>query len=303
VLKRTGLIKLLMIVCVGLIFIGTSPLLAQDEKAKEHFNAGIEAEEAGNKAAAITSYSAAIEADATYASPHLNVGVIYFSQKKYNSAFTHFKTYTDLAPGDLEGWRNLGLAATETNNLTVGSKAFTEALKIKHNDKELTESYAMLYYKNGAYDQASTKLEALIKLEVKDKKIFYALGKSYQEVGKTESAIANFKSATTLDPKYYLAFFEMGNINLDQQNYSKAISFYEKSTEANSKHYQSWFNLGSACVGASTAESVVEAYDAYKKFLQLSKGKKGVKKMRADAQAIMTQLKDYFIDAGIDFEE
>jgi tetratricopeptide (TPR) repeat protein len=303
VLNRTGNIKLLLIVCIGLIFIGNTPLFAQEEKAKEHFNAGIEAEEADDKAKAIAEYTEAITVDATYASPHLNIGVIYFSQKKYKSAFTHFKTYTELMPEDLEGWKNLGLASTETNNLTVGSDAFTKALKIKPNDIELTEAYAMLYYKNGAYKQAELKLDALVKLEVRDKKIFYALGKTYQETGKIQSAIANFESATKLDPKYYLAFFELGNIYLDQQAYEKAIKNYEKAVAIKSNHYQSWFNLGSSCVGASTAESVVDAYDAYKKFLQLSKGKNGVKKMRADATAIMTQLKDYFIDAGIDFEE
>lgn len=304
-LKRTGIVKFLLILSVfGLIF-GSSALIAQEGEAGEHWNAAIEAQEKGNLETAITEYEAAITADPTFVDPHLNLGTIYFSQKKYKNAEAQFQKVTELDPTLIEGWKNLGLAATEIGDIQVGEKAFAEALKIKPNDPDLMESFAFLFYKNDAYDRAIGKFEDLVKLKSQDKITFYALGKSYKEVGNTEKAMINLSSATKIDPEYYLAFFELGNIYLDQQNYSKAIANYKKAVGINSKHYQSWFNLGSACVGESTEESILDAYSAYKKFLSLTAGKNGsqIKKMRGEAQEIVAQLKAWFDSEMIEYDK
>jgi tetratricopeptide (TPR) repeat protein len=305
VLKRTGNIKFLLIISVFALFIGNSSLFAQEGEAGEHWNAAIEAQEKGDLETAITEYEAAISADTTFVDPHLNLGTLYFSQKKYKNAVTHFQKATELDSTLLEGWTNLGLAATEIGNIQVGEKAFTKALKIKPNDPDLMESFALLYYKNNAYDRAIGKYEDLVKLKSQDKVTFYALGKSYKEVGNTEKAVINLSSATKIDPKYYLAHFELGNIYLDQKNYGRAIANYKKAVGINSKHYQSWFNLGSASVGESTEESILDAYDAYKKFLSLTSGRKGsqIKKMRGEAQEIVAQLKAWFDKELIEYDD
>ena len=143
----------------------------------------------------------------------------------------------------------------------------------------------------------------MVKLKSQDKTIFYALGKSYKETGNDTKAIANLQSATRIDPEYQLAFFELGNIYLENEEWSKAITNYEKSIQLSPKHYQSWFNLGSACIGESTSDSIMRAYEAYNQFLKLTANMKGsqIAKMRKDANGIIKQLTDYFDQAGIDY--
>jgi tetratricopeptide (TPR) repeat protein len=286
------------------LFLGLSVAHAQSEKAKELFNAGVDAETAGDLKTAKAKYEAAIAEDPNYANPHLNLGAILFKEKNYKEAQVHFSKVTELDSKNVDGWKNLGLAATKTGDLNVGDNAFSKALELKPNDPELIEAHAMLFYNNDSYERAIGKLEQLVKHKPKDKKIFYFLGKSYAEVGKTDEAVDNFSSAAKIDPEYHMAYFEMGNIYLDQEAWSRAISNYEKAVKYDSKHYQSWFNLGSACLGEQTANSVVRAYEAYKEFLSLTSGTKSsqIKKMRGQAQEITKQLVDYFDQAGIEYE-
>ncbi|HDS01853.1 MAG TPA: tetratricopeptide repeat protein [candidate division Zixibacteria bacterium] len=304
-ITKTVVMKIFLAAVLGLLIAGTSPLAAQDNTAAEHFNNGVDAEAAGNTAKAIEEYRAAIAADSSFASPYYNLGVIYYSQKKFTDALKMFERVTQLEPDNLDAWKNMGLSATETGDLSKGEKAFTEALKIKSNDPELTELFAMLFYKNEAYKRAIAKLEDLVKLKNQDKKTFYALGKSYKEAGNNEQAIVNLQSATKIDPEYQMAYFELGNIYLEDENWSKAMQNYEKSVQYDPDHYQSWFNLGSACVGESTESSIVRAYEAYQKFLSLTNGRGGsqIKSMRNTASNISAQLRDYFDQAGIIYDE
>lgn len=298
-----SLIKSAILATAVVMLLLASAALAQEEKAKEHFNAGVDAEKSGDQAKAIESYRAAITADPNYVNPRLNLGVIYYSQKKYKDAVEQFKKVTELDNSSLDGWKNLGLAATETGEVAIGENAFNKALALKPGDPELMEALAMLYYKNSVYDKAIQKLDELVKLKSQDKTVFYALGKSHKELGNTDKAIDNLNSATKIDAKYHMAYFELGNIYLDQKSWSKAMSNYRKSTEYNPKHYQSWFNLGSACMGESTPESAVEGYHAYNNFMKLTAGSsnKQVLGMRKQAQDIITQLKDFFDQNGIEY--
>ncbi|NIP43177.1 MAG: tetratricopeptide repeat protein, partial [candidate division Zixibacteria bacterium] len=98
-------------------------------------------------------------------------------------------------------------------------------------------------------------------------------------------------------------YFELGNIYLENEDWSRAIQNYEKSVKYDPDHYQSWFNLGSACVGEQTESSVIRAYEAYQKFLALTKGMGGsqIKSMRSTATSISQQLRDYFDEVGIEY--
>jgi len=301
--------KKIVILLLGLVLAFNLSLMGQSEEAKELFNAGVDAETNDDQKVAAEKYNAAIAADKDYASPRLNLGVILYSQKKYKNAMEQFDKVVALEPDNLDGWKNLGLAATKTGNIAKGDNAFIKANELQPNDQEIIEAHAMLFFNNNAFDRAIGKLEELIKIQVKmkvkDKKIFYALGKSAQETGNMEKAITNYNSAVSISSKYYLAYFELGNIYRDQKSFSKAINNYKKAVAANSKHYQSWYNMGGACLEESTEESIVQAYDSYKKFLSLTSSKKGTQMttMRKQVKDIVTQLVDYFDQAGIIYEE
>jgi tetratricopeptide (TPR) repeat protein len=290
---------------IYLIFALAIPAAAQDETAaREKFNEGIAAAKEGKVDAAIEAYQAAINADSGFADPYLNLGVIYFDREDFENASAMFARFTELNPGSYDGFRSLGYTCIETKDIRTGAAAFEAGLKLKPKDPDLLEGYAELYFEAGKWKEAIERFNAYLPENPTDKRALNDLAKAYHEAGRTQDAIATYEKALKVDPNYWMAHFQLGSLYLDEKAYERAAKEFEKSAGLNKKHWKSFYNLGIARQALETQEDYIEAYHAYSTFLKLTAGMKGrrIEGMRAQAQQITAQLKDYFDAEGLSYE-
>jgi len=113
-----------------LLLLSGTTALADLNKAKEFFNAGVKANQEGKIEAAILSYKGAIGEDPSYVDPYINLGAIYFGQKDYENAKDMFSKATEADATNAEAFANLGKVSYKLNLLVEAEAAFNSALGI-----------------------------------------------------------------------------------------------------------------------------------------------------------------------------
>lgn len=231
------------------------------EEAKTQFNAGVEASKAGNAAAAITAYEAAIKAFPDYKQAHINVGAIYYEQGQLGDAASHLEAAVKLDSTSADAQKNLGLVHVQA----------------------------------GKFDEA---VAAFTRLNALDPKAagsgWSALGAAKKKKGDTTGAKSAYEMAVKADPTDSKALYNLGNIQKDRKQFEEAIATYRKAIAANPKYVEAYYNLAISSHQLDM-ESCVPDYEA---FLKVAQGKTAWKDEVAQVQGIVKQIRDYLAAKG-----
>ncbi len=110
------------------------PLLAALRELRgdhlEHLDQGLRLESEGLLADAIRAYEQAVEADASYVQPHVNLVAAYGKLKRVDDAFRHYHHALRLAPDSSELHINWGTLMAQTGRLEEAAASFRRALEI-----------------------------------------------------------------------------------------------------------------------------------------------------------------------------
>ncbi|MEE9442943.1 MAG: tetratricopeptide repeat protein [candidate division Zixibacteria bacterium] len=281
----------------AIALISSGAVLAQeadDEKtiqAKESFNTAIESMKSGDTAQAIGLYNAAITANPEFTDAYLNLGSIYFAQKKYGDAGTNFKKVTELAPNDPVGFSNYGkvLAAQKNNDDAV--TAFEGALAADAAYAEANKELGKLYYSAKEYDKAITSLENFIKLDTKDYYTYYLLAAAYKKAKNYNKAVENYKAAINLRSNHFESIRNLANLYRERERFSEAITYYKRAIKLKPKDYKTAYNLAVA-VQSNDPEDYATAITSWNEFLKVGRKNPKARKQVANAEQLIKQLKE-----------
>ncbi len=229
-------------------------LLADTEKAKEHFNAALQAEQGGNQAAAITSYEAALGEDASFVDAYINLGAIYFQQKQYDKALQNFKVATEKDKKNADAFANLGRVQYALKKYAEAEIAFNSAIALKDSDPGYYKDLGKVYYRKKNNEEVVATFTKCHQLGGGDYLTFYMLGKAYENTGNTDQALAALKKSAELNDKYDNAHSAMGAIYLSQEKYRSAAGAFKSAMQADPANYRAAFNYAVA-VESSDPES------------------------------------------------
>jgi len=152
---------------------------------------------------AIDQYKALLEKNPNQAGPHMLLGTIYDTQKKFDLAETHYRMALDINPDFSPAANNLAyLLATQDKDM---NKALSLVQKAKENlpdDPKIMDTLGFIYYKKGLYDSAIAEFTDSLKKISDNAMVRFHLGLTYYKKGDKDRAKKELKKALDQDQKF-----------------------------------------------------------------------------------------------------
>jgi Tfp pilus assembly protein PilF len=175
----------------------------QRQAAIPVFNAGVEALEAGELAAAAEQFRQAAEIDPEFSAPHRALAAIAMEREDYAEAAEASERLLELEPDDVEGARTLYFAVLmlgDTERLTPAARrlATTDATVV---ETEMS-SHARQLFENNQFELARTLLEVIVEVRPDLAEAHYRLGLCCNSLGDAECAKPEFQTFLELAPDH-----------------------------------------------------------------------------------------------------
>ncbi len=274
-----------------------SPVNADTLKAKEHFNSGIKAKEAGKIDSAITSYKAAIQEDPDFIDSYLNLGAVYFEKGDYENARQMFKTVTEKDKTNADAFANIGKVEYEVHKYVEAEAAFQAAIALENNNAEYYKELTKVYYQKQDYPKAIETVLKCHQLGGGDANTYYMLGKGYEKQDKTQEAIDAFGKSIELENNSK-ARSALGQIYLNQQKYAKAAEQFKAALNVEPTAWRAAYNYAIA-IQSYNPEDYDTILKAWEDFVKRAKNIPKAKDQVAEAQRVMKDLKEAKEKAGL----
>ncbi len=119
-------------------------------------------------------------------------------EREPHVAVTHFQSFVDANPKDLDGYYGLGLAYRKMGRLDKSMEALQSAHSFAPSDLDILKERGVVYFLSGKLDQAMEDLEAVRSRpssgsgQNNDLLTLYYLGRTYQEKGELSKALPLF---------------------------------------------------------------------------------------------------------------
>jgi len=299
--------RVLPLLVTGLIVFGAASLQAQenvDTAAVQSYNLGIQAEQNGDTAEALTYYQAAVTADPNYADAHHNIAAINFAQRNYEKAAENFKKLTEIDPTDPEGFASYGKVLYVQDKYDEAMDAYQQALQISPNYGEALKELGKINFKMATrsskaaerkefYQQCIGNLEKYVGSVPDDAYSYYLMGMAHKRLKNYNKAIENLTMAVELDPEDFESMSSLAGIYVSLERYSKAIDAYEKALKLKPKDYLAAYNLAIA-VQSSNPENYDAAIGAWQRFLGVARKNTDsrAKKLIDQAESLIEKLEE-----------
>ena len=238
-------------------------LSAQTQTSTEQLFAEAQAARfSGNLAAAEKKYQEVIRRDPQLVSAYQNLGIVYFSQRKYRDAIDVLEKGVKLDPRLAGAHMILGLAHYELYQSEKAVKAFQDAHRLDPHDTKVLFYLGKAQMQMRNYREAAQTFEKLSESRSKDPDVLYNLGLAHLKL---------FLDAT--DRLGEIAPYSHQYLLLEAQdaeghnNHAAAIQYYQEALRSKPEGAGIHYGLGSAYSRAGKFE---EAAQEFKAELQIS---------------------------------
>ncbi len=292
------------IIALLVVAFSFSSVLAQDasegldkaNQAKESFNQAIEYAKNGDTTTAISMYKGAIDLDETLGDAHLNLGSLYFAQKKYRDAEATFQKYTELNPSDPIGFSNLGKVYAAQKKNTEAQAAYEGALTADPDYSEANKELGKIYYSMGKddktkYDDCIVALEKYTAKVTNDHYAFYMIGAAYDKNKDYNKAIAAYKSAIGVKANHFESLRNLGRAYVKKENYTQGISYFRQALKIKPKDYKTAYNLAIA-VQSANPDNYDTVISQWESFVKMASKNPRAKTQVKNANAVLKQLRE-----------
>ncbi len=266
-----------------------SRVTADTEKAKENFNVGIKAKEAGKIEDAILAYKAAIVEDPEFVDSYLNLGAIYFEKKDYENALKMFKTATEKDKTNATAFANLGRVEYILLKYVEAETAFKSAISLDSANADYYKELAKVYYQKRDYPKMVEAVTKCHKLGGGDYNTYFILARGYQNQDKTQSAIEAFNKSIELKDNYK-ARSALGRIYLNQEKHLEAAHQFKAALKDDPKGWRAAYNFAIA-VQSNDPEDYNTNIKAWEDFIRRAKNIPKAKNQVAEAHRVLKDLK------------
>lgn len=289
--KFTSVSIFALFIMVAFSFVASDTFAQADSlKAKESYNAGLEAEKAGKTDEALISYRAAIAADPNFVDPYINLGTLLFGQKKYDEALKTFRDAVDKDPQNADAWANIGRVEYVLNRYQQSAEAFQKAIAIEPKNGELYKEIGKTYYRQREWANTIDALQKCHANGAGDYVSYYMLGKAYDKSDQESKAIEAYQQSIQQENNY-AAQFALGSIYMAQEKYNQAASAFKSALAVDKDRFRASYNYASAREFANP-DNYDENIKNWEAFVRLAKGNPKAKTMVSQAEEHIGQLKE-----------
>jgi tetratricopeptide (TPR) repeat protein len=260
-------LRLLMMVFV---LVMSASLLAQDNAAKEKFNAGVTARNAKNFVEAEKQFVAATAGYAQYKEAWKELGAVRCDLKKWALAEEAFQKAIAIDANYQAALYGLGRAQIQSKKYALAEANLKKALDLKPGDPDTQKGLGLLYFEQKMWDKSIEYYEGYNAGNSSDAKSHYFLAKAYKEKGDNAKAEKEFQASTRIDPKFAEAFLAYANMLEKDKRYTAAVSAYKSAVANDRGMVTAYYGIAIAYM---KAEMYPEALQGYKDFVKVAEGK------------------------------
>jgi tetratricopeptide (TPR) repeat protein len=132
---------------------------------QELFFAAVQAEETGEKARAIALYEEIVALEPGYAPAYINLGTLYFHQRKYARAEELYRSATERDPGYVLAFFDLGNVLDELDRPEESIAAYQRAVELAPKYADAHYNLALAFERKGEERNALRHWQAYVKLD------------------------------------------------------------------------------------------------------------------------------------------
>jgi Flp pilus assembly protein TadD len=152
---------------------------------------------------AVEQFNTLLAVNPKQAGPHMLIGVIYDSQRKFELSEKHYRAALDIDPQFAPAANNLAYILAEANRDLNDALKFAQAAKAKlPEDPSVMDTLGWVYYRKGVYDSAIAEFRGSLAKAPDNPTVAYHLGLAYAKKGETDKARAELERSVKLNPAF-----------------------------------------------------------------------------------------------------
>jgi len=151
----------------------------------------------------------------------------------YRQARMIFKRLTELKPGRVEAWNNLGILELTTGNFEDANDAFNKVLELEPDNAGALCNTGNYFAERGDAALAATYFERAIAARNDFSEAWYNLGNAYMSLSQFYEAKGAFEKAIKYDQKFGSAYKNLGFVCEQLADDARALDCYTKAAALN----------------------------------------------------------------------
>jgi predicted CXXCH cytochrome family protein len=180
---------------------------------------------------AINEYEKVQMVDADRPNAHLNLGILYTNQRKWDKAETSYKTSLKIDPAFVQGYINLADLYRFQNNEEKAEEILRSGLDSIRDNPEILHSLGLLLVRKKRMPEAISALEKAARLRVENPRFSYVYAVALNSSGQSEKAITELNSAHDQHPYNRDVLYSLATINLDAGRRDRSLEYVNKLIE------------------------------------------------------------------------
>jgi Flp pilus assembly protein TadD len=180
---------------------------------------------------AIEEYEKAQWVNADHPSAHLNLGILYVNQRKWNKAEAEYKTSFHLDPNFVQGYINLADLYRYQGKDEEGEKILRAGLEKIQDNPEILHSLGLLLVRKKRMPEAIQALEKAATLRQENPRFSYVFAVALNSVGQSEKALTVLQKARDDHPFNRDILFTLVTMNRDAGRLDSALEYVRRLTE------------------------------------------------------------------------
>jgi tetratricopeptide (TPR) repeat protein len=258
------------------------------------FRQGVQAMHDGQLAVAEEDFKTVIALDPRSGAAHVNLGVAYMREKRWDDALGELGTAQSLSPHEPGIPLNIGLAHYRKNDYAAAIQPFSASLQLAPQSLQARYLLGLCYFFTHQYHQAADTLTPLWEKESSNPNYLYVLtiaagkssnvtlekqaadqmlaigqnapefhlyiGKAWLTKGNTQKAVEEFKAAEAARPNLPLVHYFLGRAYLEQHAYPQAEAELLKDVEIEPSFPYNYEDLGLLYVQLGQTNKAERAY-------------------------------------------
>ncbi|HAG84104.1 MAG TPA: hypothetical protein DCL61_23860, partial [Cyanobacteria bacterium UBA12227] len=190
-------------------------------------------------------------------------GLLFWSGKQYNKAFSLWNKVLELNPNDYAAWHNQGFILFFLGRYQEALASFKKAIEINPNNPRIWDIRGSLLMLIGRQEEALTNWKKLIDLVPVPDELNVAEHKarSLAKLGRYNKTATLVESSIIFNSGYPSIWYHRGIVLLTLNRYQEALSSFDRSVNLDSNNYRAWNDRGVALLILERYEEALSSFD------------------------------------------
>jgi superkiller protein 3 len=199
--------------------------------AKPHVNLGIALEAQGNHVEAMKHYLKAVELDPGYAPGHYELGLALDKQDKYLEAVPHYEKAIQIDSGYAAACYKLAAVLDRLGKHSQAIGFYKKAIEINDTNTRSYGPLGLALSRRHQADEAENIFKKAVHMDPASAEIYTYWGIAKTEQGKLAEAEQHFRKAVEVDPRFARAYLNLARLKVQTDKFGEADEFFGKAAQ------------------------------------------------------------------------